>query len=738
MENIIKPQSPPAIKEFTSLAKEPCNRIQIVAPFITASGVRYLVQALPSKNIEINVCSRFDIRNFSQGSSDFAAFRMLNEYDENWSVHFYNLGKLHAKIFVFDNKCLITSANLTHSGLNLNYEFGLVVSQLNTVEGLKERIDNIFDVAKPISIDEIKAIALSSPKNFTRGFELFNKDEIIEEEIINVNTLDKEPEEEISDTDEIKKIDRVYKFLEGLLEFNREEYPFEKLKIYEFVKGQVISEIKDELSEVVLKDLANVKTYLIEMAKSYGLPEEAREDLFYVFVKGSFINSFCPEIKSKSHVAKQIYYRVYGKKVLELFLAIRLLRSNLLWLEDIGYFVKGVGEVNSWITPRLILEEFGARWCLAFGDLKSGWERDQAYQLLGIISFYNPHLLWGGLAKFIDSSSLYSRGVLFSLDFKSILQEITQEHNNQLPLYIVISETGPDHEKEFLIKVKAFGEEELGRGGSKRLAEQNAAEIVLEKLKRIGKITPKDTVVTRKRKKDIKPYLLTNKFAERLNDFKSLFKFSLPDNLIDCALTSLDERNNARNRRSNEKLSYIGSILRDIMSSRYQLTNFDITADQTVNITKKRYVNNFLESSYEIRHLVEKYYGDANVNELANLVDSIMTLTWFDSRWNGLLKYSEIFKMESNEFIKYVNATNYLQEIIQEKSSEIPEYQYFQKGQTNERSFQCQVSWKGKVLAKSGWVGSKKEARKDSAIIAIDYLKENPSIFIEEEPSESG
>ena len=68
------------------------------------------------------------------------------------------------------------------------------------------------------------------------------------------------------------------------------------------------------------------------------------------------------------------------------------------------------------------------------------------------------------------------------IDPKSRLQELMQEKNGITPHYGVISETGPDHNKTFVLA--AFvGEKEVGRGTgpSKQEAEISAAEDALKK-----------------------------------------------------------------------------------------------------------------------------------------------------------------------------------------------------------------------------------------------------------------
>jgi ribonuclease-3 len=67
-------------------------------------------------------------------------------------------------------------------------------------------------------------------------------------------------------------------------------------------------------------------------------------------------------------------------------------------------------------------------------------------------------------------------------DYKTVLQELTQERHKTTPHYRVIEERGPDHEKTFVVQVRVrsrlLG---TGVGRSKKEAEQAAAREALEK-----------------------------------------------------------------------------------------------------------------------------------------------------------------------------------------------------------------------------------------------------------------
>ncbi len=66
-------------------------------------------------------------------------------------------------------------------------------------------------------------------------------------------------------------------------------------------------------------------------------------------------------------------------------------------------------------------------------------------------------------------------------DAKSLVQEKAQEFVNVTPMYKVLNETGPDHDKHFTVGIY-FGKDMIaeGKGKSKQEAEQKAAENALK------------------------------------------------------------------------------------------------------------------------------------------------------------------------------------------------------------------------------------------------------------------
>ena len=70
---------------------------------------------------------------------------------------------------------------------------------------------------------------------------------------------------------------------------------------------------------------------------------------------------------------------------------------------------------------------------------------------------------------------------LACFDYKSTLQQYLQARHRKVPKYILVNETGPDHKKEFEVKI-IFDHKELakGLGKNKKEAEQDAARLALQ------------------------------------------------------------------------------------------------------------------------------------------------------------------------------------------------------------------------------------------------------------------
>ena len=89
--------------------------------------------------------------------------------------------------------------------------------------------------------------------------------------------------------------------------------------------------------------------------------------------------------------------------------------------------------------------------------------------------------------QFVDRFVLVNvpHAKLHNRDYKTTLQELVQQKKNQTISYVLVGESGPDHDKQFvvqlLINAKVAG---VGTGSSKKRAEQDAARAALEAMEK--------------------------------------------------------------------------------------------------------------------------------------------------------------------------------------------------------------------------------------------------------------
>ena len=130
----------------------------------------------------------------------------------------------------------------------------------------------------------------------------------------------------------------------------------------------------------------------------------------------------------------------------------------------------------------------GQHLLLGHGE-ETGGGRNRASILADAVeSVIAASFLDGGMAaarSFIERFVLNHVPVrqLTNKDYKTALQELVQQKKNQTITYRLAGESGPDHDKTFLVEVSlngtVIGE---GTGTSKKRAEQDAARAALEQL----------------------------------------------------------------------------------------------------------------------------------------------------------------------------------------------------------------------------------------------------------------
>ena len=86
------------------------------------------------------------------------------------------------------------------------------------------------------------------------------------------------------------------------------------------------------------------------------------------------------------------------------------------------------------------------------------------------------------LSLFDESIKDVKRGKFIIVDYKTTLQEKLQNKGEANIKYVLLKESGPDHDKTFQVQLEVNGRAMTkGTGKSKKQAEQSAAKAMLER-----------------------------------------------------------------------------------------------------------------------------------------------------------------------------------------------------------------------------------------------------------------
>lgn len=134
------------------------TELLIVCPFIKLREARFISAALGAARADVRVLTELRMDSVVNGSLDVGALLMLGRCSPKSRV--MTLPGLHAKVFVADRKrAIVTSGNLTRSGLDHNYEYGAVVSGKKMVGRVRKDVERFARGATIVDDEALRKIA---------------------------------------------------------------------------------------------------------------------------------------------------------------------------------------------------------------------------------------------------------------------------------------------------------------------------------------------------------------------------------------------------------------------------------------------------------------------------------------------------------------------------------------------------------------------------------------------------
>jgi ribonuclease-3 len=210
-----------------------------------------------------------------------------------------------------------------------------------------------------------------------------------------------------------------------------------------------------------------------------------RSLLYTAFTHSSFLSIS----KEKSHKSNE-RLEFLGDAVLDLVVTDNLYTRMPTTHEGDLSKIKSVLVSRSVLSEIVYEMELGKYLLLNKGEEKTGGRKRTS----NLANLYEAILgaiyLDGGLKpsrRFIESTLMNRQDTLLNhqnfINYKSILLEHVQSTGPGNPIYKLINESGPDHNKKFIMRVSIDKKQKAqGKGSSKKIAEQTAAHNLIKKI----------------------------------------------------------------------------------------------------------------------------------------------------------------------------------------------------------------------------------------------------------------
>jgi hypothetical protein len=151
----------PWTESLSRLLSQVEDDLMLVSPFVKCSKAEEILAALRHRRVEnkVRLVMLTDLRPECTltGSLDMEALVALGHGISNFSLT--HLPSLHAKVYIADRKgAIVTSGNLTDSGVSGNIEYGVAFSDKSVVAQIREDFEEYSLLGAKVSSAEVEAL----------------------------------------------------------------------------------------------------------------------------------------------------------------------------------------------------------------------------------------------------------------------------------------------------------------------------------------------------------------------------------------------------------------------------------------------------------------------------------------------------------------------------------------------------------------------------------------------------
>ena len=151
----------PWVAEFEAVLGRATSSLILCAPFVgrgPCDRVRRRMTALRDTGFQMTMLTDLSRDNILSGATDVTAIADVVRDFPTATVRF--LPSLHAKIYVADETCaIVTSANMTDSGLYRNFEYGMLFDDPQTVRAIRLDVLQYASLGSPVDRAQLDGFA---------------------------------------------------------------------------------------------------------------------------------------------------------------------------------------------------------------------------------------------------------------------------------------------------------------------------------------------------------------------------------------------------------------------------------------------------------------------------------------------------------------------------------------------------------------------------------------------------
>ena len=132
--------------ELAGVAKRARRSMVVAVPFITYETAVWFRRQV-AEDVELVTLASIRVDAIASSGLDMTALLHLAERSDN--THVFALPNLHAKVFVADDEAaIVTSGNLTRSGLDTNIEYGVLLREPQLVRAIRSDMDSFSKLGR--------------------------------------------------------------------------------------------------------------------------------------------------------------------------------------------------------------------------------------------------------------------------------------------------------------------------------------------------------------------------------------------------------------------------------------------------------------------------------------------------------------------------------------------------------------------------------------------------------------